>query len=563
MARGARSRDYEDENDMYSGERDSYRPRPRRSRDRHYVKDRGYVRRHSIPPPIERMERLRVRDHSRPETTQDELDDGLIGPSDVDDIEIPPEELLSDTESPRDSGRRHHGQRPPRVVVPDEDLVSPQDLDGRLTDSGSERDAHPRRRDVYTGRRRRVREPKHEADEIYSGGDEMTPEAHRRARSGIRYPPIPRRRPKSGYHTDLEDEDDHGMIFPPSQRTIVDERADLWPGTHRTFEDIDSPDSVSRRPRRPVESGRDRFEPRTHGELSSPESEDSAEYSGAPIPPMPPMPPGRSSQHLRVPEEDRKREILIEPRDETDIPPPLRNPSPDMHGRRMKEKISIPRSRVESLDRGSGTVTREPWRSDHSVAEQISDGITTNELADHWAIVNAAPKSQSSARDSSTSQEVPPARHRERKTKFTASDERHSGDDTDYGRARVARRYVGVKEKKERLWTEITKDLVVKEAIERMGFEYEETVTSYFIFSYLQYDDVSALVELSEDIRAARRRRIQELDRRRGSVRSSIPLRDEPLLSMEPSRRRHRDGRRPKDREIREDGRGRPEFERR
>lgn len=299
MARGARTHDYEDEDDIYSGERDPYRSRPRRSRDRHYVKDRGYVRRNSIPPPIEKMERLRVRDHPPPERTRDYLDDGLAETSEVDDIEVPHEDLLSDLETPRGSGRRPYARRPPRVVVPEEDLLPPQDSDGRLTDTGSERDAPPRRRDVYTRRRRRTRAPKHQADEIYSGGDEMTPEDHRRARSGLRYPPISRRRPKPGYHTDLEDEDDHGIAFPPSRSTIVKERADLWPGDNRTFGNIDSPESISRGHRRPFEKYSDRFEPRNHGELSSPESEDSAEFSGAP---MPPMPPSRSSQHLRVPE---------------------------------------------------------------------------------------------------------------------------------------------------------------------------------------------------------------------------------------------------------------------
>lgn len=299
MARGARTHDYEDEDDIYSGERDPYRSRTRRSRDRHYVKDRSYVRRNSIPPPIEKMERLRVRDHPPPDRTRDYLDDGLAETSEVDDIEVPPEDLLSDLETPRGSGRRSYARRPPRVVVPEEDLLPPQDSDGRLTDTGSERDAPPRRRDVYTRRRRRTRAPKHQADEIYSGGDEMTPEGHRRARSGLRYPPISRRRPKPGYHTDLEDEDDHGIAFPPSRSTIVKERADLWPGDNRTFGNIDSPESISRGHRRPFEKYSDRFEPRNHGELSSPESEDSAEFSGGP---MPPMPPGRSSQHLRVPE---------------------------------------------------------------------------------------------------------------------------------------------------------------------------------------------------------------------------------------------------------------------
>jgi hypothetical protein len=35
-------------------------------------------------------------------------------------------------------------------------------------------------------------------------------------------------------------------------------------------------------------------------------------------------------------------------------------------------------------------------------------------------------------------------------------------------------------------WTEITKDLVVREAIERLGYEFEETRTFYYIFSYLE-----------------------------------------------------------------------------
>lgn len=40
---------------------------------------------------------------------------------------------------------------------------------------------------------------------------------------------------------------------------------------------------------------------------------------------------------------------------------------------------------------------------------------------------------------------------------------------------------------KDRLWTEITKDLVVREAIERAGYEYEETEQFYYIFAYLHY----------------------------------------------------------------------------
>ena len=39
----------------------------------------------------------------------------------------------------------------------------------------------------------------------------------------------------------------------------------------------------------------------------------------------------------------------------------------------------------------------------------------------------------------------------------------------------------------EGLWTEITKDLVVKEAIEQSGYDYEETEFFYYVLTYLRY----------------------------------------------------------------------------
>jgi len=44
------------------------------------------------------------------------------------------------------------------------------------------------------------------------------------------------------------------------------------------------------------------------------------------------------------------------------------------------------------------------------------------------------------------------------------------------------------------LWTEITKDLVVREAIEQLGYDFEETEFFYYIIQYLRY--VSSLVLL-------------------------------------------------------------------
>lgn len=43
------------------------------------------------------------------------------------------------------------------------------------------------------------------------------------------------------------------------------------------------------------------------------------------------------------------------------------------------------------------------------------------------------------------------------------------------------------KEKKSDMWTEITKDLVTRDAIEELGYDYEETEYFYYILQYLRY----------------------------------------------------------------------------
>lgn len=91
------------------------------------------------------------------------------------------------------------------------------------------------------------------------------------------------------------------------------------------------------------------------------------------------------------------------------------------------------------------------------------------------------------------------------------------------------------KERHDERWTEITKDLVVREAIERLGYEFEETRSFYYIFSFMEpvshfilsicgviltiwKGDIDELVELSDEIRHARRRRIHEMQRERASI---------------------------------------------
>ena len=49
------------------------------------------------------------------------------------------------------------------------------------------------------------------------------------------------------------------------------------------------------------------------------------------------------------------------------------------------------------------------------------------------------------------------------------------------------RRFEAEKSKKERMWTEITKDLVSEEAIKEVGYEYEGTEQFYYVMEYLRY----------------------------------------------------------------------------
>jgi hypothetical protein len=51
------------------------------------------------------------------------------------------------------------------------------------------------------------------------------------------------------------------------------------------------------------------------------------------------------------------------------------------------------------------------------------------------------------------------------------------------------------------LWTEITKDLVTREAIEELGYQYEETDFFYYIFEYLDREELAELRELTDMIR--------------------------------------------------------------
>ena len=91
--------------------------------------------------------------------------------------------------------------------------------------------------------------------------------------------------------------------------------------------------------------------------------------------------------------------------------------------------------------------------------------------------------------------------------------------------------------KPKQIWTEVTKDLVSREAIDKVGYEYEETDEFFYVMDFLKYvsgfclalgisksidrrlgtnsistqEDVAELVAVTEDLHRVRRERIEEI----------------------------------------------------
>ncbi|KAL3303898.1 conserved glutamic acid rich protein [Colletotrichum asianum] len=66
--------------------------------------------------------------------------------------------------------------------------------------------------------------------------------------------------------------------------------------------------------------------------------------------------------------------------------------------------------------------------------------------------------------------------------------------------------------KRNEMWTEITKDLVIRDAIIELGYDFEETEYFFYIMQYLKYDDVLELVKVSDEIRQFRKHRVREIE---------------------------------------------------
>jgi len=155
--------------------------------------------------------------------------------------------------------------------------------------------------------------------------------------------------------------------------------------------------------------------------------------------------------------------------------------------------VSVTRSEPRHKHRHSGT---QYARSEVDITVNRSEGrrkSTQYPGTTDWTVVDVPPGTRRITIDTTGEfrQPSPPPQEREE-----ISITKYNG----------VRRSKGVSSE---LWTEITKDLVCREAIEDMGLSFEETDFFYYVFEYLHKDQINELIELSA---AIRRERAKELE---------------------------------------------------
>ncbi|RWA13106.1 hypothetical protein EKO27_g1987 [Xylaria grammica] len=218
----------------------------------------------------------------------------------------------------------------------------------------------------------------------------------------------------------------------------------------------------------------------------------------------------RKQDKLKVSDTPRRRAHSAAPRPEWDDEAEYLTGKIDARGR-MGEAwngatkdwtiVDVPpgteRVKMDGVGGGGAEVT---WQRYNGVRR--SKFIPEREESPAGAPVAALPEPPRDSSREQLSVQIYDSKHRDREVEFEeVRDRRISIRDGDRLSAK----------KRDSMWTEITKDLVNREAIERLGYEYEETEYFFYIMQYLRYEDVLELTKLTEDVRA-RRRRAREIE---------------------------------------------------
>ena len=246
--------------------------------------------------------------------------------------------------------------------------------------------------------------------------------------------------------------------------------------------------------------------------------------SRPPSPPSPPLPPpapapasvrARSEERIQISRTQTRNgrteneEIIID-RNEAPTPPrsvaPYSTPPPP----REAYYDTPPRREYRGYERD---VQEEAEYYNQRALDRAYVGEASHGATRDWALVDVPPGTNRVRMDGAGggAQEITWQRYNGvRRSKFfpDGADEGYTGEvgrhtpaplpapaplpDPRYSPAPAHNGEIGKRYGKERnptdgLWTEVTKDLVVKEAIQEMGYEFEENDDFYYIIAYLRY----------------------------------------------------------------------------
>lgn len=148
--------------------------------------------------------------------------------------------------------------------------------------------------------------------------------------------------------------------------------------------------------------------------------------------------------------------------------------------------MSVPRSRYRDYD---DDLEEEADFYNRRALERSYPGEAYNGATKDWAIVDVPPGTERVRMDGAGggAQEITWQRYNGvRRSKFISGDREF---DTPFGApARIDdRRLPAPRRRTADMWTEITKDLVLREAIEAFGYDYEETEYFFYVMEYLRY----------------------------------------------------------------------------
>ncbi|CAN9458782.1 unnamed protein product [Alternaria alternata] len=234
-----------------------------------------------------------------------------------------------------------------------------------------------------------------------------------------------------------------------------------------------------------------------------------------PPPPAPPSPPPPINETLEI--EINRRESHSRGRGRSNFEELDIDINFNRDQVRHRERSFSPPRRVHTAPMPDSDFDLEADFYNRKALERAYPGEAWNGVTKDWSIIDVPPGTSRVRMDGigGAAQEITWQRYNGvRRSKFISGDDEHTTDIHNQG---------SVKQKKKDMWTEITKDLVIREAIDSMGYSCEETDDFFYVMEYLRYEDVLHLVEISDEIRRKRKSRIREIEIERKSIHDSRP----------------------------------------